>query len=198
MTAERDDEQLFSEAMADVVPLRKGHDKAHSSSRPEQPTEAQLARRSRAQDGEEESNFLSDDFVELLPPNDPIEFRRDGIQTGVIERLRHGEYTIESRLHLQRRPVRECRSALFRFIRESHRQGLRNVMVVHGRGRSDDSHSNVVRSHVARWLTQFDEVQAYTSAQPHHGSIGATYVMLRKSERARQRNREMHQKRGSG
>ena len=53
----------------------------------------------------------------------------------------------------------------------------------------------MVRSYVAKWLMQFDEVQAYTSAQPAHGGIGATYVMLRKSERARARNRERQQKR---
>ncbi|ART61695.1 DNA endonuclease SmrA [Kushneria marisflavi] len=196
MNANQRDEQLFFHEMADVIPLNKGRNRAdagNTGARP--PSEAQLARRASAQDGEQESNFLSDEFVDLLPVNDPIEFRRDGIQTGVIEKLRHGGYQVDSQLNLLKRPVAECRRELFRFIREAHQHELRCVMIVHGRGKSDESHANVVRSYVGKWLEQFDEVQAYATAQPRHGGLGATYVMLKKSYRARQRNRELHQRR---
>lgn len=195
MDANQRDDQLFFSEMADVVPLRKGQNRADVDAPERVPSESQLARRASAQDGESESNFLTDEFIEPLPVDDPIEFRRDGIQTGVIEKLRHGGYRVDSRLNLLKRPVADCRQALFGFIREAHAHELRCVMIIHGRGKSDKSHANVVRSCVSRWLTQFDEVQAYSSAQPRHGGIGATYVMLRKSERARQRNREMHQRR---
>lgn len=195
MNANQRDDQLFFSEMADVVPLRKGQNRADVDATDRTPSESQLARRASAQDGETESNFLTEEFVEMLPVDDPIEFRRDGIQTGVIEKLRHGGYRVDSRLSLLKRPVAECRQALFDFIRQAHALELRCVMIVHGRGRNDQSHANVVRSCVARWLTQFDEVQAYSSAQPRHGGIGATYVMLKKTDRARQRNRELHQRR---
>ncbi|GHC20091.1 DNA endonuclease SmrA [Kushneria pakistanensis] len=196
MNANQRDEQLFFSEMADVIPLNKGRNRADASSTgARSPSEAQLARRASAQDGEQESNFLSDEFVDLLPANDPIEFRRDGIQTGVIEKLRHGGYQVDSQLNLLKRPVAECRRELFNFIRQAHQHELRCVMIIHGRGRSDESHPNVVRSYVGKWLGQFDEVQAYATAQPRHGGLGATYVMLRKSHRARQRNRELHQRR---
>ena len=55
--------------------------------------------------------------------------------------------------------------------------------------------ANVLRSYVAKWLVQFDEVQAYSSAPAQQGGLGATLVMLRKSERARAANRERQQKR---
>lgn len=35
-----------------------------------------------------------------------------------------------------------------------------------------------------------DEVQAFCSAQPHHGGMGAVYVLLGKSERKKQENRD--------
>lgn len=179
----------------DIRPLAKGRDKADigSSSRP--PSEAQMARRASAEAENVTNNFLTDEFVDLLPHHDPIEFRRDGIQTGVIDRLRHGGYAPEARLHLLKQPVRTCRSDLFTFIRDALAHDLRCLLIVHGRGKALDSHANVVRSYVAKWLAQFEEVQAYSSAQPTHGGIGATYVMLRKSERARARNRERQQKR---
>ncbi|WP_299259063.1 DNA endonuclease SmrA [uncultured Kushneria sp.] len=196
MNANQRDEQLFFSEMADVIPLNKGRNRADAGSTGMRtPSDAQLARRASAQDGEQESNFLSDEFVDLLPANDPIEFRRDGIQTGVIEKLRHGGYQVDSQLNLIKRPVTECRRELFNFIRQAHHHELRCVMIIHGRGKSDESHANVVRSYVSKWLGQFDEVQAYVTAQPRHGGIGATYVMLRKTHRARQRNRELHQRR---
>ncbi len=186
----------FRSLMGDEVrPLAKGKDKADVHAAPAAPSEAQLARRAQAEAAPEASNFLSDEFVDLLPPHDPVEYRRDGIQTGVLERLRHGGYAPEARLHLLKQPVGHCRRELFRFIQDGIAHDLRCLLVVHGRGKALDSHANIVRSYVAKWLMQFDEVQAYASAQPAHGGIGATYVMLRKSERARARNRERQQKR---
>lgn len=179
----------------DVRPLSKGHDKADVETTPRSPSEAQLARRASAEEDASTSNFLSDEFVDLLPEHDPIEFRRNGIQTGVLDRLRQGGYAPEARLHLLKQPVRTCRSELFTFIQDAIAHDLRCLLIVHGRGKAVDSHANVVRSYVAKWLSQFEEVQAYSSAQPAHGGIGATYVMLRKSERARARNRERQQKR---
>ena len=179
----------------DVRPLSKGRDRADIDTAPRSPSEAQLARRASAEEETGTTNFLSGEFVDLLPEHDPIEFRRNGIQTGVLDQLRQGGYAPEARLHLLKQPVRNCRSELFTFIRDAIGHDLRCLLIVHGRGKAVDSHANVVRSYVAKWLTQFEEVQAYASAQPSHGGIGATYVMLRKSERARARNREVQQKR---
>ncbi|WP_287124867.1 DNA endonuclease SmrA [Chromohalobacter sp.] len=190
----RDD--LFREALGeDVQPLTKGRDKADVTRGPARPSEAQLARRAQAQAADEENNFLSDEFVDLVGPADPVEYRRDGIQIGVVDRLRHGGYAPEASLHLQKKPIPECRRELFRFIREAREHDLRCVLIVHGRSQAIDGRANVVRSYLGKWLAQFEEVQAYVSAHKSHGGLGATYVMLRKSERARARNRERQQKR---
>lgn len=84
---------------------------------------------------------------------------------------------------------------VFPFIQEAYANDLRSVMIVHGRGRGLDSPANVLRSYLAKWLSQFEEVQAYVSAQPSEGGLGATWVMLRKSDRAKANNRERQQKR---
>ncbi|OLO11381.1 DNA endonuclease SmrA [Chromohalobacter japonicus] len=190
----RDD--LFRQALGeDVQPLTKGRDKADVEHSPAAPSEAQLARRAQAEAEDKESNFLSDEFVDLLGPADPIEYRRDGIQIGVLERLRHGGYAPEASLHLQKKPLEVCRRELFRFIRDAREHDLRCVLVVHGRSREAEGQANIVRSYIGKWLAQFDDVQAYVSAHKSHGGLGATYAMLRKSERARARNRERQQKR---
>lgn len=195
MTQSAHEDQDFRALMGDVKPLHRSTNRANPGQRRSRPTEAQLARRESAQEELARDSFLSDDFVELLPPFDPIGFRRDGIQQGVVDRLRHGGYPAQSRLNLLRRPLAECRRVLPPFILEAYAHDLRSVLIVHGRGMEIDSPANVLRSYLAKWLAQFEEVQAYVSAQQADGGLGATWVMLRKSERARADNRERQQKR---
>jgi len=185
----------FQALMGDVRPLSRADNRADPGHRRRTPSEAQLARRESAAAELEGHGFLSDDFVDLVAPFDPLEFRRDGIQQGVVDRLRHGGYADQARLHLLRRPLEECRRALPPFILEAFAHDLRSVLIVHGRGPSIDSPTNVLRSYLAKWLIQFPEVQAYVSAQPSDGGLGATWVMLRKSDRAKAANRERQQKR---
>ncbi|XKE47389.1 DNA endonuclease SmrA [Halomonas organivorans] len=194
MTTPHDDAD-FRSLMGDVRPLSRGHDRAHPGRRRQGPSEAQLARRESAAGAGEADDILSDDFVDLVPPFDPLDFRRDGIQQGVVDRLRHGGYPVQASLHLLRRPLEECRRSLPVFLRDAVEHDLRSVLIVHGRGREIDSPPNVLRSYLAKWLAAFDEVQAFVSASQADGGLGATWVMLRKSERARAANRERQQKR---
>ncbi len=83
-----------------------------------------------------------------------------------------------------------CRQNLFVFIRRMQLEQLRTLLIIHGKGRHENSHANIVRSLVARWLTQFAQVQAYCAARPAHGGIGACYVVLKKSAAASSENRE--------
>ncbi|MCH4813174.1 DNA endonuclease SmrA [Vreelandella neptunia] len=188
------DDMDFRALIGDVKPLPPSN-RADPGAHRKSPSESQLAQREWAEEERGARNFLSDDFVDLLPPFDPMEYRREGIQQGVVDKLRHGGYSVQSQLHLLRRPLSECRRMLFPFIQEAYAHDLRSVLIVHGRGREIDSPANVLRSYLAKWLSQFDEVQAYVSAQPSEGGLGATWVMLRKSDRAKANNRERQQKR---
>ncbi|SDO07342.1 DNA-nicking endonuclease, Smr domain [Halomonas shengliensis] len=189
------DDLDFQALMGDVQPLTRGRGRADTGRGARSPSEAQLARRESAEAELEGHGFLSDDFVDLVPPFDPLEYRRDGIQEGVVDRLRHGGYAAQARLHLLRRPLEECRRSLPPFIHEAYAHDLRSVLIVHGRSQAIDGAPNVLRSYLAKWLREFPEVQAYVSAQPADGGLGATWVMLRKSERAKAANRERQQKR---
>ena len=113
----------------------------------------------------------------------------------MTDKLRNGKYPQQASLNLIRQPVETCRQMLFSFILQAQQEGLRNVLVIHGKGRDDNSHANIIRSYVARWLTEFDDVQAYCAALPHHGGSGACYVALRKTAQAKQDNWERHAKR---
>lgn len=182
-----DDASLFLDAMGDVQPL-KNHADVHWQPMRNLRTPARI-------DTLQLDNFLSTGFLDIVPLNVPLEFRREGLQNGVTDKLRNGKYPQQSSLNLIRQPVETCRQMLFSFILQAQQEGLRNVLVIHGKGRDDNSHANIVRSYVARWLTEFDDVQAYCAALPHHGGSGACYVTLRKTAQAKQDNWERHAKR---
>ncbi|ARJ43619.1 DNA endonuclease SmrA [Pantoea alhagi] len=182
-----DDRDLFRDAMEDVTPL-KDCANIHWLKAPTPKAQRQPV-------NEETENFLTRGYLDIVPLNEPLEYKAEGIQQGVLDKLRLGKYKLDASLNLLRQPVESCRQTLFAFIMEARKDNLRNLLIVHGKGREDESHANIVRSYLARWLRQFDDVQAFCIAQPHHGGSGAIYVGMRKTEQARLDNRERHAKR---
>ena len=182
-----DDKDLFRDAMEDVTPLKDCATihwlKPPAAKAPRQPAI------------EEPENPLTRGYLDIVPLSEPLEYKAEGIQQGVLDKLRLGKYKLDASLNLRRQPVEVCRQLLFTFMMEARKDSLRNLLIVHGKGREDASHANIVRSYLARWLQQFDEVQVFCSAQPQHGGSGALYVGLRKTEKVRLDNRERHAKR---
>lgn len=182
-----DDKSIFLDAMEDVQPLK------HCSDIHWQP--ARHTRVARQPDMLQLDNFLTSGFLDILPLGTPLEFKREGVQQGVIDKLRSGKYSQQASLSLLRQPVEQCRQLLFSFMHQAGQDNLRNFMIIHGKGREDRSHANIIRSYLARWLPEFDEVQAFCVAQSHQGGSGACYVALRKTAQAKQENWERHAKR---
>lgn len=182
-----DDKLLFLDAMEDVQPLKRSADvhwqPSHNSRTLQRVDTLQL------------DNFLTTGFLDIVPLDSPLEFKREGLQQGVLDKLRQGKYGQQASLNLLRQPVEQCRQLVFRFMYHARQDGLRNVLIIHGKAREDGSHANIIRSYLARWLPEFDEVQAFCTALPHHGGSGACYVAIRKSEQAKQDNWERHAKR---
>lgn len=143
----------------------------------------------------EPENVLTRGFLEIVDCAEPLEYKQDGVQQGVLDKLRHGKYPLEASLNLLRKPVETCRQELFSFFLQAQAQNLRTLLIIHGRGRHDESHPNIVRSYLAKWLKQLDEVQAFSVALGKDGGAGACYVALRKSAAAKQENWERHAKR---
>ena len=187
------DDALFLAEMDGVAPLAESHLRVRAES-PEAPSLAQLARRQAAANTGKESNTLTLGEVPPVDPFDEIAFKRDGVQTGVYRKLRLGRYPQEATLDLHRMTVREAREAVWRFVHDAQRAGLRSVIIIHGRGDRSETPGRL-KSYVAHWLPTLSAVLAFHSAQRHHGGYGACYVLLRKNAEKRQDNRERHARR---
>ncbi|ATO33447.1 putative DNA endonuclease SmrA [Dickeya dianthicola] len=182
-----DEKALFLNAVDDVKPLKPSATVVHLKPAPAKAAPSHI-------EEPELDNFLITGFLDLFSCEVPLEFRREGIQQGVVDKLRQGKYPLDASLNLLRQPVETCRQHLFTFILQAQQNNLRNLLIIHGKGRHEKSHANVVRNYLFRWLQQFDAVQAFCTAQPFHGGTGACYVSLKKSDQARQDNREKHAK----
>ena len=185
-----DDEQLFSQEMAGVQPIPG--DKRVVYLKNSGHSAAKIAKDT--PDDRPENPFTTG-FLDILPCDEPLEYKQAGIQQGVLDKLRAGKYPLEASINLLRKPVEQCRQELFSFFLASQSHNLRTLLVIHGRGRHDESHANIVRSYVAKWLKQLDEVQAFSVAIQKDGGAGACYIALKKTAQARQENWERHAKR---
>ncbi|KGY12436.1 DNA mismatch repair protein MutS [Vibrio tubiashii] len=187
-----DDFGLFQEMMGDVKPIKQDtteHKKQHTI------TDAQLAKREAAiWLTEDDPEYLSIDHAEMLKPDDIIEFKRDGVQTGVYKKLRLAKYPIQAKLDLHKRTLEQARDEVVKFLRQCMRMDIRTVVIVHGKGERSNPPA-LMKSFVAQWLMQIKEVQCAHSAQRFHGGTGAVYVLLRKSDEKKLETRERHQKR---
>ena len=123
---------------------------------------------------------ISDDFdvSTLLDTDDQLSFRRPGIGVEVTRRLRAGHWSIQRQLDLHGLRVDEAREALGEFIRTAHKNGIRCLRVVHGKGLGSPGKSPVLKSRVQRWLVQKNEVLAFVQARPADGGAGAMLVLL--------------------
>ena len=126
---------------------------------------------------------ISDDFdvSTLLDTDDQLSFRRPGIGVEVTQRLRAGHWSIQRQLDLHGLRVDEARLALGEFIRTAHKNGVRCVRVVHGKGLGSPGKTPVLKSRVQRWLVQKNEVLAFVQARPAEGGAGALVVLLQPS-----------------
>ena len=188
-----DKDKLFSEAMTDVVPLkRERRVDLTPKSQNNRDSSLEHRRRAAAQLPENDRNTLSDREVVPLDAWYVLAFKRSGVQNGVFRKLKQGRYEAQSRLDLHRMTAEVARRAIFEFIEESHQFGLRSVLVIHGKGESkaENERSSILKGCVDHWLRELPIVQAFHSAQPRHGGTGAVYVLLRKSEEKKREARE--------
>ncbi|WP_212814462.1 DNA endonuclease SmrA [Erwinia rhapontici] len=186
MSNNADELELFKQAMGDVKPLKACSSTLwlpSSQNKVRQVLDPQL------------DNPLTTGLLDIVPLTTPLEYKAEGIQQGVLDKLFQGKYPPQATLNFIRYTVEQCRQALYLFMLQCVQDGLRNVLIVHGKGRDDASHANIVRSYLMRWLPQFEDVQAFCCARSQDGGTGACYVGLRKNEQARLENRERHAKR---
>ena len=173
--------KLFSRSVGQVHPLP--HHLLHKLAELALPAPLPVPRQRELDEQAALAATLSDEVTleSLLMTDDGLSFRRPGIGTDVVVRLRKGQWTLQGQLDLHGLNRDEARDALASFIRRSHRGGRRCLRVVHGKGHGSPGRQPVLKAKVQRWLAQCDEVIAFAQASGPQGGAGALLVLLASS-----------------
>jgi DNA-nicking Smr family endonuclease len=169
------DKDLFVRAAGAVKPLPDKR-KLHHKPAPKMPQAMQYQQDEKAVLKE----AISDEFdvSTLLETDEHLSFRRPGVGPDVTRKLRRGDWSIQRQLDLHGLRRDDAREALSIFIREAHKQGIRCVRVVHGKGLGSPGKAPILKSRVHSWLVQKNEVLAFVQAKPADGGAGALVVLL--------------------
>jgi|SRR5580700_1981993 DNA-nicking Smr family endonuclease len=168
-----DDKAIFRDAMRGVK--RLSHTKVTTS-----PKKTQVRHRLRENETHNDDGFIFSDYEKLDPVSseDLLQYACNGLQHKILRNLRRGQYNIEATLDLHGMTVDEAKSSLSQFLAICKRNGIRHVLMIHGKGRS---HSKpILKNKLNHWLRQTNDVLAFCSALAKDGSSGALYVLLRR------------------
>jgi len=177
---ERDEDgnRLFMEAMADVVPITSNKNettfKKTSVAYPSEDHESEILMHL--------DNLVKNgtDFVDSLTP-EYMEGTACNVPHETAKKLNRGDFSIQDHIDLHGYAVSEAYNAMDDFLKNSILNGMRAVLIVHGRGLSSPG-APVLKNNIIKWLTSGKWrkwVLAYTSARRCDGGTGATYVLLR-------------------
>ncbi|MDB6452769.1 Smr/MutS family protein [Falsirhodobacter sp. 20TX0035] len=104
-------------------------------------------------------------------------------------RMSRGRLAPEARIDLHGMTLAEAHPELMHFVLDAHRQGMRLVLVITGKGKVRDeggpipTRMGVLRHQVPQWLRLpplGPVVQQVAEAHLKHGGMGAYYVYLRR------------------
>ena len=178
-----EDAQLFREAVRDVKPLESAAASASAPGNPLGPSSPRrprpTARFSRADRLAVLEESLRDDVIDpALAGGEELVFHREGIQPGVLRKLRRGDYRLQGEIDLHGLTVAEAKQALREFLGLALTRQWRCVRIVHGKGLRSGHRGPVLKSMVGGMLRKVGPVLAYVSARQVDGGTGAVYVLL--------------------
>lgn len=105
------------------------------------------------------------------------------LEPGRLRRLQRGRDEVEARIDLHGFDQHSAWLALSAFLERAHRNRLRAVLVITGRG-SSGGDTGVIRRRFPDWLSAHPMrqwVSGWSAAHRRHGGEGAFYVTIRRS-----------------
>ncbi len=107
----------------------------------------------------------------------------EGINPITMEKLRTGEFSVQKTLDLHGYSVDDANDLFQAFIRDTVREGLKCVKIIHGRGLKSKG-VPVLKEHLKTWIIKAMHrkwVLAFSNALMSDGGPGATYILLKKN-----------------
>ena len=117
---------------------------------------------------------FSDEYIEGSVP---------GFSPKLMRRLKRGQIPVQDHIDLHGLTRQEAEKRVRDFLLQTHRLGLRCVLIVHGRGHNSPDSFPVLKERLPVWLNRGPArkiVLAFATARPYDGGTGAIYILLRR------------------
>lgn len=173
-TLDAADATLFRDAVRDVAPLASPGKVTFSRERP-----PPVPQTRHVDEAPIPYPFFPDQAPLKIEAGDEWVFLRPGVSRQTLRRLRRGYWPVQAQLDLHGFNRDGARLHLAGFLDSSHRQGMRCVRVIHGKGLSSRNHEPVLKLRIGSWLSQREDVLAFCQARPEDGGSGAVLVLLK-------------------
>ncbi|MGB5809062.1 MAG: Smr/MutS family protein [Polyangiales bacterium] len=167
-----DDKDALRDAFAGVTPLGSPK-KRVMPAQDDRPTRPSPVRRQRKKPAE--------DFAVIRDPDGSVVGRRPGTHASILDALEDPRLEFDARCDLHGRTVAEAERDVLRFLRESHADGDRWVLIIVGKGLHSPDGKATLRTHIADALSRGAPsrfVLAFRTAPRRHGGTGALAVRL--------------------
>ena len=174
------DGDLFEKLFSNVTPLPAHGRVVHPVVR-RKPIPEQRLRDERAALADSLSDHITWDIG--LETGEELVYLRNGLSPQTLRKLRRGHWVIQDELDLHGHTAVEARELLVAFLNACLHHGARCVRIIHGKGLRSKNREPVLKTKVANWLIQRDEVLAFCQARQTDGGGGAVMVLLKSARR---------------
>ena len=175
-----DDSDLLEKLLSDVIRL-PDHGRVIHARPKHKPIPVQRLRDERAALADSLSDHITWDIG--TETGEELVYLRNGLSPQALRKLRRGHWVIQDELDLHGLNSVEARALLVKFLNGCIRSGARCVRIVHGKGLRSKNREPVLKTKVANWLIQRDEVLAFCQARQVDGGGGAVMVLLKSVRR---------------
>ena len=174
LTDQSSDEDLFRQAVGDVVPLKTPLQTDSKLPRTARPMHQQLEPVS----GIKQDIYQADDESTHINAEDGSSHRKNGVQKRILQKLKRGQFPVSEQLDLHSMSTATGHAVLLEFIEATTNRTLECVRIIHGKGlRSDDGPR--LKLMARKVLREHPRVLAFTDCKPADGGSGAVDVLLR-------------------
>jgi len=176
VTHGKTDQEVFSEAMADVREIKEFREI------PFQKTPGIKPRVAQGDDSVEVLRKIVEGKkkIRLSDTGEYMEWACPSIRGNISKRLHEGCFAVQDSIDLHGMTLGEAEEALNLFFSEAIRKRLFCIKVIHGRGLRSPQ-GPVLKGALSKWLhgSLRKWVLAYATAKDCDGGLGATYIILR-------------------
>lgn len=163
-----DDAALFRAAIGEVTPLPQQHRIA-----------PQRLPRKLWRQHPDVSATLPDTLSDFSGSECLDEYLSNGLSRMMLRKLRRGYWPTQDSLDLHGLTTESARKLLQEFLHEACQNGLRCVLIIHGKGMNSRNGEAVLKLNTRHWLIQHPQVLAWCDALPQNGGGGAVLALLR-------------------